>query len=95
MKDIKTPQDLMEQMSAMMPTFKANKNGYEIRTKILELAVGQEWQDYYAKWGAFETSVEKDNDEVITKVNMPGVPGAEQVLDTAQKFYDFVNKSHK
>jgi inorganic pyrophosphatase len=76
---------------AAMPQVKTNKNGYEIRTKVLEMAQNQAWQDYHAKWGAFETSVKKDGDEVVTTVAMPEVPGAEQVLDAANKFYDFVS----
>jgi hypothetical protein len=29
---------------------------------------------------------------LVTKVEMPTVPGVEQIMDTAQKFYDFVNQ---
>jgi hypothetical protein len=36
-------------------------------------------------------AVTKDGDNVVTKVEMPNVPGAEAVLETAQKFYDFVS----
>jgi hypothetical protein len=82
-----------EAMKAAMPTVKPNKNGYEIRTKILEMANNTVWQDYYAKWGAFETSIKKEHDELVTKVEMPEVPGADTVLETAQKFYDFVNNN--
>lgn len=83
-----------EMMKMAMPQVKANKNGYEIRTKILEFAQNQAWQDFHAKWGQFETSINKDGNEVVTKVEMPQVPGAEQVLETAQKFYDFVSGSN-
>jgi hypothetical protein len=82
-----------EAMKAAMPTVQPNKNGYEIRTKILEMANNTVWQDYYAKWGAFETSIKKEHDELVTKVEMPEVPGADTVLETAQKFYDFVNNN--
>lgn len=80
-----------ELMKAAMPTVKANKNGYEIRTKVLEFAQHQVWQDFHAKWGQFETSVSKEGSEVVTKVEMPAVPGADSVIETAQKFYDFVS----
>ena len=43
-----------------MPTIKSNKNGYEIRTKVLEMAQNNVWQDYHAKWGAFEQTVKRD-----------------------------------
>ena len=84
-----------EQFSEMfkntLPQVKPNKNGYEIRTKVLEFAQNNAWQDYYAKWGQFETSVKKEHDEIVTKIEMPTVPGAEDVLQTAEKFYNFVS----
>lgn len=82
-----------DMMKSAMPQVKANKNGYEIRTKVLEFAQNQAWQDYHAKWGAFETTVKKDGDEVVTEVTMPEVPGADVVLETANKFYEFVSGS--
>jgi hypothetical protein len=80
-----------DMMKAAMPAVKPNKNGYEIRTKVLEMAQNQTWQDFHAKWGAYETSVTKEGDEVVTKVEMPEVPGADAVLEAAEKFYSFVN----
>lgn len=80
-----------DMMKSSFPQVKPNKNGYEIRTKVLEFAQHNAWQDYYAKWGQFETSIEIDGDEVVTKVDMPTVPGAEDVLQTAEKFYNFVS----
>ena len=80
-----------DMMKAAMPTVKTNKNGYELRTKVLEFAQNNVWQDYHAKLGQFETSVTKDGDEIVTTVEMPQVPGAEQVLETANKFYEFVS----
>ncbi len=84
-----------DMMKSSMPTVKPNKNGYEIRTKVLEFAQNNAWQDYYAKWGQFETSIKKEHDEIVTKVEMPTVPGADAVLDTAQKFYEFVSGNKK
>ena len=80
-----------DMMKAAMPAVKPNKNGYEIRTKVLEMAQNQTWQDFHAKWGAYETTVTKEGDEVVTKVDMPEVPGADAVLEAAEKFYAFVN----
>ena len=89
------PQKFFDGFQKMMPTstptFKPNKNGYEIRTKVLEMAQNQMWQDYHAKWGAFETSMKKEGNEIVTTVAMPEVPGADAVLDAAEKFYNFVN----
>ena len=82
-----------DMMKAAMPQVKPNKNGYEIRTKVLEFAQNQVWQDFHAKWGQFESSVKKEGDEVVTEVKMPEVPGADAVLEAANKFYDFVSGS--
>ena len=84
-------EQMAEVMKTMMPSVKPNKNGYEIRTKVLEFAQNQVWQDFHAKWGQFESSVKKEGDEVVTEVKMPEVPGADAVLDAANKFYDFVS----
>ena len=80
-----------DMMKNAMPTVKTNKNGYELRTKVLEFAQNQAWQDYHAKLGAWETSVKKEGDEIVTSVTMPEVPGADAVLETASKFYEFVS----
>jgi hypothetical protein len=80
-----------DMMKSAMPQVKPNKNGYEIRTKVLEMAQNQTWQDYNAKLGAFETSVTKEGDEIVTTVEMPEIPGAGQVLEAANQFYDFVS----
>ena len=80
-----------ELFKTAMPQVKPNKNGYEIRTKILDMAQQHAWQDYYAKWGMFEASMTKEMGELVTKVTLPEVPGTETVLDAAQKFYDFVS----
>jgi len=78
-------------LKAVTPQITPNKNGYEIRTKVLEYAQNQTWQDYHAKFAGYETTVTKEGDEVVTKVELPEVPGADAVLETAQKFYDFVS----
>jgi hypothetical protein len=51
--------------------------------------------DYHAKWQGWEVSAERDSKtgQIVTKVDMPQFPGLEQVLDTAQKMYEFVNTS--
>ena len=88
-----------DQMNDMMknfiPVVKPNKNGYEIRTKVLEMAQNQMWQDYHAKWGAWETKISKDGDEIVTEVKMPEVPGVESVLSAAEKMYAFVTGNNK
>jgi len=100
MNDInKTMQDaaaaFTEQLKALLPTVTVNKNGYEIRSKILEVAQHQEWQEFSAKLGQFKTTTKKEGGELVTTVSYPELPNADKVLSTAQKFYDFVNNQAK
>ena len=88
---LKQTQEIADMFKQAMPKVNTNKNGYEIRTKVLEFAQNQAWQDYHAKMGAFETTVAKEGDEIVTKVEMPSVPGVDAVLEAADKFYEFVN----
>ena len=90
---LKQTQEIADMFKAAMPKVTTNKNGYEIRTKVLEMAQNQAWQDYHAKFAGYETSVTKEGDEVVTKVEMPTVPGADAVLEAAEKFYNFVNNN--
>jgi len=77
-----------------MPEVKFNKNGYEIRTEILGMAKSMAEFQYACKFQGWEQSVERDEKtgQVITKIGMPEVPGLEQVLETAEKMYAFVNQ---
>ena len=88
---LKQTQEIADMFKQAMPKVNTNKNGYEIRTKVLEMAQNNVWQDYHAKLGAFETTVAREGDEVVTTVTMPEVPGSDAVLEAAEKFYDFVN----
>ena len=90
---LKQTQEIADMFKQAMPKVTTNKNGYEIRTKVLEMAQNQAWQDYHAKFAGYETSVTKEGDEVVTKVEMPTVPGADAVLEAAEKFYAFVNSN--
>ena len=88
---LKQTQEIADMFKQAMPKVNTNKNGYEIRTKVLEMAQNNVWQDYHAKLGAYETSVTREGDEVVTTVTMPEVPGVDAVMAAADKFYDFVN----
>ena len=85
--------DVAEQVKAAMPKVSFNANGYEIRTKVLEMAKDHEWSDFHAKFAGWEQTVKRDEKtgEVVTTVAMPAVPGVEKVLEAAEKFYSFVN----
>ena len=93
----KQTQEVAEMFKAAMPKITTNKNGYEIRTKVLEMAQGNVWNDYHAKFAGWEQTVKRDQDtgEVVMNVNMPEVPGADAVLEAADKFYAFVSGTKK
>lgn len=79
------------------PEVKFNKNGYEIRTDILQMARVLVTEDFHAKMHGWEISVERDSNsgQVLTKVGMPEFPGLDKVLETAEKMYSFVNAGSK
>ena len=90
---LKQTQEIADMFKQAMPKVSTNKNGYEIRTKVLEMAQGNVWNDYHAKFGGWEQSVKRDpeTNEIVSSVKMPEVPGTEAVLEAAEKFYSFVN----
>ena len=89
------PKEMAEFMKSFVPQVKTNKTGYEIRTKILEMAKDQCAMQYGFKYQGWEISQRNEGDDMVTKVEMPEIPGVEEILETAQKFYDFVEKSNK
>ena len=87
----KQTQEVAEMFKAAMPKISTNKNGYEIRTKVLEMAKDNVWNDYHARFNGYTVTNEQQGDELVTKVEMPQVPGVDAVLEAAEKFYEFVN----
>ena len=90
---LKQTQEIADMFKQAMPKVNTNKNGYEIRTKVLEMAQGNVWNDYHAKFAGWEQTVKRDQEtgEIVNEVKLPDVPGADEVLEAAEKFYDFVN----
>ena len=87
-------QKMAEQFKPQLPEVKFNKNGYEIRTQVLDMAKSFTEFEFSQKWMGFENSTKRDpqTGQIISKVDMPEIPGVDKVLDTAEKFYDFINK---
>ena len=84
--------NLAEQYTPKAPEVKFNKNGYELRTEVLDMAKQFTEFEYSVKWQGFENTVERDETgRIINKVAMPEVPGVDRVLENAEKFYDFIN----
>ena len=86
--------EMASQYAPKTPDVKFNRNGYEIRTEVLDLAKQFTEFEYSSKWMGFENSAKRDPEtgEIVNTVNMPNVPGVEQVLENAEKFYEFINK---
>ena len=77
-----------------MPEVKFNKNGYEIRTDILDMAKSLVTEDFQVKFAGWQMTSEKDavTGQIIGTVKMPEFPGLDKVLETAEKMYGFVNQ---
>ena len=86
---------IQDKVKEAMPKVTFNKNGYEIRTQVLDLAKQFTEFEYSQKWVGWEVSTKRDPEtgQMSTKVGMPEVPGVDHVLETAEKFYDFINKN--
>jgi hypothetical protein len=78
-----------------LPEVKFNKNGYEIRTEILDMAKGLVSEEFHAKFQGWEMSTAKDpkTGQIVTTVGMPTFPGLDKILETAEKMYSFVNQN--
>ena len=50
-----------------------------------------EWQCRFQGWEIAQKRDSKTG-QIVTTVDMPPVPGLEQLLATAEKMYEFVNK---
>jgi len=80
-----------------IPEFKANKNGYEIRTDILNMAQTIVLEEYHAKFNGWEITQYRDANtgNIVSQVQMPEFPGLDKILETAERMYNFVNQSMK
>ena len=88
---------MTDQFTPKVPEVKFNKNGYEIRTDILDMAKGLVSEEFHSKFRGWEMSVARDEKtgQVVTQVGMPEFPGLDKVLETAEKMYAFVNTGAK
>ena len=84
----------MADYTPKLPEVKFNKNGYELRTDILEMAKDIVQQEYQMKFQGWELTAKRDEKtgQLVTTVGMPEFPGLDKVLETAEKMYGFVNQ---
>ena len=85
------PEEFLQAMQDLVPTVTPTKTGYEIRTKILELAQTQAFQPMMFKAGQYSATTKWEADEIVTSFD---VPDAEAVLKIATQFLDFVNNKN-
>jgi hypothetical protein len=80
-----------------MPDIKFTKNGYELRTKILDIAKDVVQFEYKTKLGQMEITAQRDaqTGEMVHGVTLPPVPGVDRVLEAAERFNAFINASGK
>ena len=85
----------MSDYTPKMPEVKFSKNGYEIRSDVLGMAKDFVEKEYSMKFAGWELSAKKDSEtgQLVNTVEMPVFPGLEQILETAEKMYGFVNQS--
>jgi len=90
----KGAEQLAQTVKETLPKVQFNKNGYEIRTQVLDMAKAFTEFNFSSKYMGWEHTVERDQEgRVVNKVTMPDVPGVDQVLENAEKFYNFINKT--
>ena len=77
-----------------LPEVKFNKNGYEIRTDILDMAKSLVSEEFHVKFQGWEMTAKRDEktNQIVSTVEMPSYPGLDKVLETAEKMYGFVNQ---
>ena len=80
-----------EWVASFIPRVTPTASGYEIRTKILELAQSQAIQEYQWKSDALGIETKVENGDVVQKVE---IPNANAVLKIANDFLDFVNRKN-
>jgi len=72
----------------------SGRNGYEIRTDILNMATNLVQFEHNTKLDIWNQTAEReDNGRVLNTNNIPTFPGIEKVLETAERLYSFVNNS--
>jgi glutamate-1-semialdehyde aminotransferase len=71
------------------PEVKFNKSGFEIRSEVLGLAKDFTQFEFDSRAMGYHTALQ--NGAISVTAEMPEVPTADEVLETAKKFYDFVN----
>ena len=87
-------EEMLESIKKHLPQVTVTKTGYEIRTEILAMAKEYSEFEFNSKWMGWERSVKVDSEtgQILDTVHMPDVPGVDKILETADRFLEFVNR---
>jgi hypothetical protein len=67
-------------------------NAYEIRTKIIKMAKEQVNEEYYQRKDKWLDSISTEEKKHLHIGECPTPPTIENILDTANRLYEFVKK---
>jgi len=70
-----------------------NKNAYEIRTEILDMARGFVMDRFHSSMQKWENSTDRHPDDgtILSTVDAPQYPSSNEILAEAKKLYSFVD----
>jgi hypothetical protein len=88
----KNPLEFVKYMQEHMPQVKTTPTGYEIRTQILAMAQEQAVNNYHFELGNLKMKGTVDEGTNVHSVDLPKIPGSEEVLKIAEQYLLFVNK---
>ena len=71
----------------------SNKNAYEIRTEILDMAKTFVMDRFYSSKQNWEMSTDRHPDDgtILSTVDAPQYPSSNEILAEAEKLYSFVD----
>ena len=70
-------ENIKKKVQDALPKVQFNKNGYEIRTEVLEMAKQFTEFEYSTAYNGWEITAQRDKEtgQIINKVTMPDLPG--------------------
>ena len=88
----KGAEQLAQSVRETLPKVQFNKNGYEIRTQVLDMAKQFTEFEYSSKWMGWEQTVSRDKEtgHIVLQIEMPHVPGVHQVQEPAEADYQYI-----
>lgn len=69
-----------------VPKIDLQEEGFQITMKPIGSYVLDYWQDYSSKWGAFEVTMSRDSDKIVTNVEFPQKTFSKSYIDLVQGY---------